>query len=192
MTYNPQDHYFKKAKKEGFLARSAYKLDEIQKKYRVMKSGDTVLDLGCAPGAWSQITLKILGSKGRLRGIDLKAVTLNAPNAEFIQKDIFAMNIEEFKEAPYDCVISDMAPNTSGIVFRDQTLSEELCMKVVGLCDEILKPNGNMVMKLFQGGGSKEILSAVRERFHKVQLLKPQSTRKESKEIFVIGLKKKK
>jgi 23S rRNA (uridine2552-2'-O)-methyltransferase len=191
MAYNPQDHYFKKAKKEGFLARSAYKLDEIQKKYRVIKPGDTVLDLGCAPGAWSQITLKIIGPKGHLRGIDLKAVTLKASNAEFIQKDIFEMKREEFVEAPYDCVISDMAPNTSGVVFRDQTLSEELCMKVAQLCDEILKPNGNMVMKLFQGGGQKEVLNAVRVRFHKIQLLKPESTRKESKEIFVIGLKKK-
>jgi len=188
MSFNPQDHYFKKAKKEGFLARSAYKLEEIQKKYRVIRAHDTVLDLGCAPGSWSQVTLKIIGSKGRLRGIDLTAVTLKAPNAEFVQKNIFAMSREEFAEAPYDVVISDMAPNTTGIMIRDQALSEELCLKVLELCDQVLKPRGNMVMKLFQGGGSKEVEMAVRKRFDKMQLLKPQSTRKESKEIFVVGL----
>lgn len=191
MAFNPQDHYFKKAKKEGFLARSAYKLDEIQQKYRVLKPHDKVLDLGCAPGAWSQIILKILGKSGYLRGVDLTAVTLRAPNAEFIQKDIFAMNIDEFKEAPYDCIVSDMAPKTSGIIFRDQVLSEELCQKVIDLSDVLLKPNGHLVMKLFQGGGTKHIELEIKKRFAKHQMLKPSSTRKESKEIFIIGLKKK-
>ncbi|MCB0349745.1 MAG: RlmE family RNA methyltransferase [Bdellovibrionales bacterium] len=191
MAFNPQDHYFKKAKKEGFLARSAYKLDEIQKKYRVIKPHDKVLDLGCAPGAWSQIILKIMGKSGFLRGVDLTAVTLRAPNAEFIQKDIFEMAIEEFKEAPYDCIVSDMAPKTSGVVFRDQVLSEELCQKVIELSDVLLKPGGHLVMKLFQGGGTKEIQTQVQKRFSKHQMLKPSSTRKESKEIFLIGLKKK-
>jgi len=188
MAYNPRDHYFKQAKKDGYLARSAYKLEEIQKKYRVIRQGDKVLDLGCAPGSWSQLTLKLIGGKGFLRGIDLTAVTLKAPNAEFVQKDIFAMPIEEFAEAPYDVVISDMAPNTTGIMIRDQAQSEELCMKVLELCDQVLKPRGNMVMKLFQGGGSKDVEKAVRIRFDKIQQLKPQSTRKESKEIFVIGI----
>jgi 23S rRNA (uridine2552-2'-O)-methyltransferase len=191
MTFNPRDHYFKKAKKEGFLARSAYKLDEIQQKYRVLKPHNKVLDLGCAPGAWSQIILKVLGTTGYLRGIDLKAVTLRAPNAEFMERNIFDLAPEEFKEAPYDVIVSDMAPNTTGIMIRDQALSEELCLKVVDLCDLFLKPRGHLVMKLFQGGGTKAIETEVKKRFEKLQLLKPQSTRKESKEIFVIGLNKK-
>ena len=190
MTYNPKDHYFKKAKKEGFLARSAYKLDEIQNKYRLIRPGDSVLDLGCAPGAWSQVILKIIGANGKLLGIDLKSVTLKSANAVFVQKDIFLMQAEEFIHAPYDCIVSDMAPNTTGIVFRDQCLSEELCQKVIALSDEYLKPKGRLVMKLFQGPGSKQIENEVKKRFDSIQLLKPLSTRKESKEIFVIGLGK--
>lgn len=190
MAYNPRDHYFKLAKKEGYLARSAYKLEEIQQKYRIIKPADKILDLGCAPGAWSQIILENIGPKGFLRGVDLKEVTLKAPNAEFVTRDIYELQLEDFKEAPYDVVVSDMAPNTTGIQFRDQTLSEELCLRVIELCDELLKPNGHMAMKLFQGGGSKEIESGIRKRFAKMQMLKPKSTRKESKEIFVIGLKK--
>jgi 23S rRNA (uridine2552-2'-O)-methyltransferase len=191
MAYNPQDHYFKKAKKEGYLARSAYKLEEIQQKYRILKPHDKVLDLGCAPGSWSQYTLKILGKTGFLRGVDLTPVVLRAPNAEFMKCDIFAMDLAEFKEAPYDAIISDMAPQTSGIVFRDQVLSEELCTKVIELSDKLLKPNGHLVMKLFMGPGAKQIQNEVQKRFHKIQMLKPSSTRRESKEIFVIGLKKK-
>jgi 23S rRNA (uridine2552-2'-O)-methyltransferase len=190
VTFNPQDHYFKKAKKEGYLARSAYKLDEIQQKYRVLRPGQKILDLGCAPGAWSQIILENIGQKGFLRGVDLKAVTLRAANAEFIVKDIYQMELAEFKEAPYDVIVSDMAPNTTGIMIRDQTLSEELCLKVIDLCDQHLRLHGHMVMKLFQGGGAKEVETAIRKRFTKMQLFKPKSTRKESKEIFVIGLDK--
>ncbi len=192
MAYNPQDHYFKLAKKEGYLARSAYKLDEIQKKYKVIKPSDKILDLGCAPGAWSQVILEIIGAKGFLRGFDLKPIVLKAPNAEFLVQDIYKTQPADFKEAPYDVIVSDMAPNTSGIHFRDQALSEELCLKVIDLCDLYLKPHGHMVMKLFQGGGSKEIETGIRTRFAKMQLLKPKSTRKESKEIFVIGIDKRK
>lgn len=189
MTYNPRDHYFKKAKKEGFLARSAYKLEEIQKKYKIIRANDKILDLGCAPGSWSQVILKILGPQGRLRGVDLKAVMVKAPNAVFEVKNIFEMKLEEFIEAPYDCIVSDMAPNTTGIMIRDQTLSEELCMKVLELCDKLLKPGGHMAMKLFQGGGAKQVELEVKKRFEKYQMLKPDSTRKESKEIFIIGIK---
>ncbi|OFZ12063.1 MAG: hypothetical protein A2Z20_07495 [Bdellovibrionales bacterium RBG_16_40_8] len=191
MSFRPQDHYFKKAKKEGFLARSAYKLDEIQKKYRIIRPSDKILDLGCAPGAWSQIILKILGASGRLRGVDLQAVKLTAPNAVFVKKNIFDMLVEEFAEAPYDSIVSDMAPNTTGIMIRDQTLSEELCFRVLELCDQLLKPGGHMVMKLFMGGGAKQVELEVKKRFDKCQLFKPQSTRKESKEIFIVGLRKK-
>ncbi|MEQ1665771.1 MAG: RlmE family RNA methyltransferase [Bdellovibrionales bacterium] len=190
MAYDPQDHYFKKAKKEGFLARSAYKLDEIQLKYRIIRQNDKVLDLGCAPGAWSQIILKILGTTGSLRGIDLKAVQLKAKNAIFVEKDIFATEIAEFLEAPYNNIVSDMAPSTSGIPFRDQALSEELCLKVIELSDVLLKPSGNLVMKLFMGSGAKHIELEVKRRFEKHHLFRPLSTRKESKEIFLIGLRK--
>jgi 23S rRNA (uridine2552-2'-O)-methyltransferase len=191
MGFNPQDHFFKKAKKEGFLARSAYKLDEIQKKYKLMRPGNRVLDLGCAPGAWCQIALKVVGPKGFVEGIDLKPITLKAPNGRFFVKDVYQLTAEELEGHPYDVILSDMAPNTSGIMIRDQALSEELCRKVLDVCEAHLKPGGNMVMKFFMGGGAKDLENEVKKRFTKLHLLRPEATRSASKEIFVIGLGKK-
>jgi len=186
--FNPQDHYFKKAKQEGFAARSAYKLQEIQKRFRILKSGDRVLDLGCAPGSWSQVATQIVGRNGLVEGIDLKPVTLKLESARFLVRDVFELKKEDLTVDRYDVVLSDMAPNTSGIPFRDQARSEELCLKVIELCPEFLKPKGHLVMKLFMGPGSKEIENAVRARFEQVKQARPDSTRKSSKEIFVIGL----
>ena len=191
MAYNPQDHYFKMAKKDGFLARSAYKLTEIQKKYKVIRSGDKVLDLGCAPGSWSQVSLQLVGAKGLVEGFDLKPITLTAPNGRFFVRDVFELQPEELLGFPYDVVISDMAPNTTGIVFTDQARSEDLCRKVLELCEKLLKPGGNMAMKFFQGGGAKVLEMLVRKQFKEVKHLKPLATRKESKEIFIIGLGRK-
>lgn len=191
MPFNPQDHYFKQAKKDGYLARSAYKLLEVQKKFKIIKQGDKVLDLGCAPGSWSQVALELIGGKGLLEGFDLKPITLEAPNARFFVRDVFELKPEELNGFPYDVVISDMAPNTTGIVFTDQARSEQLCIKVLEVCQDMLKPNGNMVMKFFQGGGAKELEMQVRKQFKTVKHLKPLSTRKESKEIFIVGIGKK-
>ncbi len=193
MAYNPQDHYFKMAKKEGYLARSAYKLDEIQKRWRVIRAGAKVLDLGCAPGSWSQVALKILGPKGFLRGIDLKPVDLSAAglranNAQFLVSDIFTTPKEQFVEAPYDVILSDMAPQTTGSAITDQTRSEELCMKVLELTDELLRPGGHVVMKLFMGGGAKQVELATKSRFQSHHLFRPKGVRKESFEIYLIGV----
>ncbi len=186
--FNPQDHYFKRAKKEGFLARSAYKLDEIQKRFKILRPGNRVLDLGCAPGAWSQIALKIVGPKGFVEGLDLKPVTLKAPNARFQVLDAFTVTPESFLQVPFDVVLSDMAPNTTGIMIRDQALSEELCQHVLEICGRFLKPGGHMAMKLFMGPGTKEVENSVRHRFRELKMLRPDSTRKSSKEIFLVGL----
>ncbi|MEK6554442.1 MAG: RlmE family RNA methyltransferase, partial [Bdellovibrionota bacterium] len=177
MGFNPQDHFFKKAKKEGFLARSAYKLDEIQKKYKVIKPGNSVLDLGCAPGAWLQVALQIVGPKGFVEGIDLKPVVLTAPNGNFFVKDVFRLEDSDLKGFPYDVVMSDMAPNTSGNKFSDQAKSEELCLKVLELSDRLLRPGGNMVMKFFMGGGSKALELEVKKRFVEFNQLRPEATR---------------
>lgn len=192
MAFNPKDHYFKKAKKEGYLARSAYKLEEIQKKYRVINPRDHVLDLGCAPGSWSQFILKILGKDGFLFGLDLKEVTLKAPNAKFLVADIFELPPEQFEGAPYDVVVSDMAPNTTGIAFTDQARSADLCRKVIEVADRFLKPGGHIVMKIFMGGEAKDIENEVKKRFQRVQMFRPDSVRKVSFEIYIVGIGKKK
>lgn len=188
MAFNPKDHYFKKAKKEGFVARSAYKLDEIQKRHRILKRGDRVLDLGCAPGAWAQIALKIVGPQGSVDGVDLKEVNLSAPNAKFQVKDAFTLTEQDFTKVPFDVVLSDMAPNTTGVILRDQVLSEELCAHVLELLPKFLKPGGNFAMKLFMGPGSKDLEMRARKMFKTLKQLRPESTRKSSKEVFVIGL----
>ncbi len=195
MPYNPQDHYFKLAKKEGFVARSAYKLDEIQKRWHLIRRDAKVLDLGCSPGSWSQIVLKILGPTGILRGIDLKPVdasvlNLRATNAHFMVGDIFTVPREQYAEAPYDVILSDMAPNTTGIAITDKTRSEELCMKVVELSGSILAPGGHIVMKLFMGGGAKTVENAVKSRFKSHHLFRPKGVRKESSEIYLVGIGK--
>src|SRR5262245_9718259 len=131
MTFNPRDHFFKKAKSENYAARSVYKLEEIQKKHRLLRAGDTILDLGASPGSWSQYASKVIGQGGRLIGIDLKPVNLSLPNAEFLEADALKFDFDAFLAERglerFDVVISDMAPSTTGIKFTDQARSTELC-----------------------------------------------------------------
>jgi 23S rRNA (uridine2552-2'-O)-methyltransferase len=191
MTFNPKDRFFHKAKKEGFLARSAYKLDEVQKKYRLIKPGDFVVDLGAAPGAWSQVAQKVVGSGGRVVGLDLKPVEFSAPNAAFYQMDVFNLDNAIFDGREVNVLLSDMAPNTTGIRSVDQARSEELCREVLKVADAHLKPGGHLMMKLFEGGESEEIVRGVRSRFSDVKRIKPEAVRKGSFETYLIGFRKK-
>ena len=191
MAYNPKDHYFHKAKKDGFVARSAYKLQDLQKKFKLLRPGDRVLDLGCSPGSWSQVTLKIIGPKGHLLGIDLKPVEIQKqPNAEFVEADILTLDPERFGE-PYHCVLSDMAPNTTGIKSRDQAQSEELCRMVLQISRQYLKSGGHMAMKIFEGPDADLIVKEAKLMFKKVNHIKPEAVRKRSYETYIVGLSKK-
>ena len=191
MGYNPKDHYFHKAKQEGYVARSAYKLDEIQQKHKLIKPGHRVLDLGCSPGSWSQVALKIVGPRGFVLGIDLKPVTIpSAPNAEFIVGDILNMNPQIFGE-PFDVIISDMAPSTTGIKMRDQALSEELCRMGLTISEKYLKRGGHLVMKLFDGPDGEKLAKEMKPKFQRFLRLKPQAVRKGSYESYIVGIGKK-
>lgn len=191
MTYQPKDRFFHKAKQDGFVARSAYKLQDLQKRFRILNSGDRVLDLGCSPGSWSQVALKLIGPKGTLFGIDLKPVTIQKPaNATFLVGDILKTDAAVFGE-PFDCIISDMAPNTTGIRMRDQAQSEELCRMVLQITQTHLKPGGHMVMKLFEGPDAQALVNDTKKLFQKVERFKPEAVRKGSFETYVLGLKKK-
>lgn len=194
--YNKKDHFYHKAKAEGFLARSAYKLEEMQKRFRLLKRGDKVLDLGCAPGAWTQIALPIIGREGKLLGVDLEAIDLSrkefqVPQLRFIHGDAFALKPEDVPEAPFDCVLSDMAPKTSGIKVRDQARSVELCLQAIELADKMLKPGGNIVLKMLEGEDSQQVTKAVQARYQQIKHHRPESTRTQSSEVFLIGFKKK-
>lgn len=195
MNYNPRDHYFKKAKKENFVARSIYKLEEIDQKFKIIKKNDVVLDLGSSPGSWSQYCLKKVTDQGKVVGIDLNPVTFKDPRYIFYQQDIFETNWDELKSTHqiqnFNVVVSDMAPKTTGIRITDQARSLDLCLKALEVADQFLVPKGHFVCKFFHSDDYKTLLNEMKKKFQQVEALKPDSTRKISKEIFLIGLNKK-
>ncbi|MGE0615199.1 MAG: RlmE family RNA methyltransferase [Bacteriovoracia bacterium] len=193
MTYNRKDYYFRKAKEDNFAARSVYKLEEIDKKFRLIKSGDQVLDLGAAPGSWSQYVSGKIGKMGRLLGIDLQEVRLTLPNAVFVQGDFLTTDLTEVfrqydMQPKFHSVLSDMAPRTTGIRVTDQARSLELCEMALTAARKYLLPGGSFVCKLFHSEGFEPLRKQIKEAFNRVEVLRPQSTRKESKEIFLIGI----
>ena len=182
-----QDHYSQQAKKERFPARSVYKLEEIQKKHRLIKKGDTVLDLGCAPGSWLLYTAKLTGPKGRVIGVDLKPVSIQvSPHIKIISADVFTLDIESL-EKDFNVVLSDMAPATTGHKAVDAARSYNLCETALKIAQSILLPGGSFVCKIFQGPDFNLFLNAVRAGFKGLKIFKPQSSRKASKEIYIIG-----
>jgi len=195
VSYNPKDHYFKKAKELNFAARSVFKLEEIDAKYKIVKPGQIVLDLGAAPGSWSQYCAKKI-ENGRVLGVDLTAITVKLKNAVFIQADLRDLNLKEvFAEhgfnPPFDLVISDMAPKTTGIRITDQARSVELVELAIQTADQFLKPGGSFVAKLFHSDDFTKLKESIKSKYERFEVMKPDSTRKISKEIFLIGLKKK-
>lgn len=197
--FNTKDRFFHKAKDEGFKARSVYKLSEIQQKYKVLKSGQNVIDLGCSPGSWSQYAHEQIGPSGKLLGIDLKPVDLKLARALFFQGNIieemnsgdFQVKIREFfGEEKVNVVVSDMAPNTTGIKSVDQARSLELCEMALDVAERFLKPHGAFVAKLFHSQEFTGFRKKLESSFEKVYALKPEATRSISKEIFLVALKK--
>ncbi len=193
MAYKPNDHYAKKAKKEQYVARSVYKLMEIDKKYRVLRSGDHVVDLGASPGSWSQYASEVIGDKGKLLGVDLKKVFLSLPNAVFLKGDILNLELGPLLDQHgftklFDVVISDMAPDTSSSRFTDQMRSLELCEMALVTAQKLLRPGGNFVCKIFDSGDAMGFRDELKKNFRSVQLLRPKSVQQSSKEFFMIGM----
>jgi len=196
MAYNPQDHYFKKAKQNNFVARSVFKLEEIDQKYKILKPKQIILDLGASPGSWSQYCSQKIGSEGRILGVDLKPVNVKLTNATFIQADLRELNLVDiFKEqgfdASFDLVISDMAPSTTGIRMTDQARSYDLCELAFNVSHQFLKKNGHFVCKLFHSDDFSKLKERIKKDFQQFHAIKPESTRKISKEIFLVGIRKK-
>jgi 23S rRNA (uridine2552-2'-O)-methyltransferase len=191
--YNPKDRFFHKAKEENFAARSVYKLQEIDQRFKIFKPGALVLDLGCSPGSWSQYASQKIGGNGRVLGVDLKSVTVSLPNATFIEADLRDLKLEDVFVAngfvpPFDLVISDMAPNTTGIKSADQARSFELCELSVDIAERFLKPGGHFVTKFFHSNDFEALRKQIQGRFKKVEIVKPDATRSISKEIFFVGI----
>lgn len=189
------DHYSLKAKKEGYPARSIYKLEEIQNKFKIMKPGQKIIDVGASPGSWTMYALKIIQGKGLVVGADLKPLNLKKsyPNLFFMQGDVFKDETINFlcEKGPFDVVLSDAAPNTTGNRLTDTSRSYDLVIEILNLTDSILKPGGSAVYKNFQGEDSKLILNRMKVMFCDVKTFKPKSVRSESFETYFIGLNKK-
>ena len=190
------DSYTLRARKEGYPARSVYKLEEINASHHLIKPGDSVLDVGAAPGSWTLFTHReLLKGNGRIVSIDLNPLNLNPvpPTVTAIVGDAFSReNRQKLIElGPYDTIISDAAPMTTGNRTVDTTRSEWLAEQVVLLAGEQLKEHGNLVIKIFQGGGQTEILKMMREMFQKAKPFKPKACRDDSFEIYLVGLDRK-
>jgi len=182
--YLKDEYYTRKAKKENYPARSVYKLQEIDEKYGLIKQGDMVIDLGCAPGSWLLYISKKIGTNGRVLGVDIFDLKIELPqNADFLKIDVM-----DFKSsAKYDVVVSDLAPNTSGEHNVDVEKSLEFCERVLDIAEKNLKIGGNFVCKIFEGEGTDEFFKKIKQNFQFAKKFKPQASRKESREIYIVG-----
>lgn len=191
----PQDHFGRRAKRDGFPARSVYKLEEIDRRCQLLRPGQRVLDLGCAPGSWLLYAAKRVGAKGTVRGVDLTPLSIGLPsNAQALAGDAFAGEGPVFdfirEGAPYDAVVSDMAPSTSGNRFADQARSADLVRRTLELAESFLAPGGHWVAKIFMSEELVEIRKRVREAFEEERIIRPEGTRQVSYEVFLIGLRR--
>jgi 23S rRNA (uridine2552-2'-O)-methyltransferase len=189
----PQDQYFKKAKELGYRARSAFKLEEIQNKFKILKPGLDILDLGAAPGSWLQYAGKIVGPKAMLIGLDLQPIESIAKNIKTFVMDIFAPETEElirkYHAESFQIILSDLAPATSGEKSLDHFRSLELNRQVVELARKFLAPRGTLVLKIFQGGEFADFIKELKTQFNQVEIYKPASSRDRSFEVYVIARK---
>lgn len=187
------DHFFHEAKREGYRSRAAYKLIEIDDRRSVLSKGDRVLDCGCAPGSWMQAALRRIGEAGVMVGVDLQAVPPipNAENCFIHQADLREIDDEVLLAhtdgEPFDVILSDMAPNTTGDRTIDHYGSMRLCELVRDRAASLLKPGGCMVLKVLEGAGYPQFVDSLKDRFALVKGLKPKASRDESTEIFVIA-----
>ena len=189
--YDPRDRFFQKAKKEGLRARSAYKLDEIQKRFRLLRPGGRVLDLGAAPGGWCQIAAREVGPGGFVLGVDLEVIPPLPPPAHTWVADAFTpellARLRTEGRAPYDAVLSDLAPKTSGIRGSDEARSLALSERALALSLSVLKPTGWFVCKVFMGGDFEGFLKLCRQAFSESRVVKPEaSVARGSKEVYLV------
>ncbi|MBT3226686.1 MAG: RlmE family RNA methyltransferase [Deltaproteobacteria bacterium] len=188
-----QDHYFNKAKKEGFAARSAYKLQEIDQKHQLLKNGSQVLDLGCYPGSWMQYISKKIGSNGRVVGIDRTELRIALKeNMRFIHSDIDDVDPDDpgLFAGFFDVICSDMAPNSTGIKNVDSERSFHLCQMALDIASHKLKKTGSVLLKSFHGSTFDRLVKLMRTDYQQVKIIKPKSSRDESKEVFILGNQK--
>ena len=186
-----KDPYVQKAQQAGHRSRASFKLIEIQDKYQIIKQRNSVCDLGSAPGGWSELITKWVGPKGKAIACDLLEMETIADvdfiQGDFTENDVFESIMATLGDDPVDVVISDMAPNISGVTVADQAASMYLVELALDMASQVLKPKGSFLAKVFQGEGYDEYLKSVRAVFDKVVVRKPDSSRSRSREVYILG-----
>ena len=185
------DPYVRKAQAEGMRSRAAYKLQQLAERDHLLKPGMVVVDLGCAPGGWAQVAGRVVGAEGCVVGVDLLEM-LPVPGVRFVQGDFgddaVLAEVEKYLEGrPVDLVLSDMAPNMSGVAGVDQARSIGLAELALDFAVNHLKPQGNFLVKVFQGSGFEELVAEIRRRFVQVMIRKPEASRSRSNEVYLVG-----
>jgi 23S rRNA (uridine2552-2'-O)-methyltransferase len=188
--YARPDHFTRAAKDAGFPARSVFKLEEIDRRVKLLRGGQRVLDLGAAPGSWSLYASQKVGAGGRVLAIDLQEIRQAfAPNVTVAQGDALTLENETLAQfAPYDVVLSDMAPNTSGNKMRDHAYSFELCMRAMDVAAVLGKAGSHFVAKIFMSEDFPQARKAAGERYERCQVIRPDGTRQQSSEVFIVGM----
>lgn len=193
--YEHKDRYYHKAKAQGLPSRASFKIEEMLKKFPLVKAGDTVLDLGAAPGGWSVLLCKAVGPKGKVLAIDLEDLgKLKRPNLDFFHGDIYSEEAQNWlqdqlgTQQKVSGVFSDMAPKLSGITFKDAYDSYQLAQMAFDIAQKWLKPGGSFVCKIFPGAELEEFLKKLKKSFSKVKVFEPQAKRKTSIEIYLLAM----
>jgi len=192
MSYKPHDRYYKKAKQEGFRSRAAYKLFELQQRYRLLRAGDKIVDLGAAPGGWLQVAVKVVGQNGKVIGVDIQAMQ---PFSERqivlvhgdVSSDEIQSKIKELLGGMADAVISDMAPKLSGIRDADMARAVELNRLAFDVAVPLLRPGGSLLIKSFMSNELHHLTAELKRQFSDVQRTKPEATRQGSSEFYFVA-----
>ena len=190
--YDRKDTYYRKAKREGYRSRAAYKLGQIAAKEKAVRPGDRVIDAGAAPGGWSQVILELVGAGGKVAAVDLLPMApLPGENFRFWQRDIadpgLPAELTSFLGGKADTVLSDAAPNTTGSAFTDQARSADLVRTVFALARETLRDGGTFLAKIFGGAEADAVFREFKPFFRELRRIRPEATRKESFELYLLG-----
>ena len=180
-----RDFYVKKAKKQGYLSRAAYKLIEINNKFKIIEHSNKLLEFGAAPGGWSQVALDI-NPKINITAIDLLDLKINHPNIKFFKDDYLKFDYSE-KENYYDLILSDIAPNTTGHQSTDHLRITNMLFDIIELLDKVLMKEGAFAAKIWKGSEEKDLVNKIKKKFELVSYFKPDSSRKDSAEIFIVA-----
>ena len=187
-----EDHFTRRARDEKWLARSVYKLEEIDRRYKLINKGRRILDLGCYPGSWSQYCTRRVGPQGEVLGVDRKRPDrFAAPNFKFLEADVLNLDLERLKKeiSPRNVVISDLAPQTSGIHIVDTSRSMELARKALLIALVLLQKGGHFLCKVFEGEDIKDLRIELSRHFKEARTVRPAAIRKASREVYLLGLR---